>query len=294
MATQSEEPNLVDATEDAAVPDVDGLLESRDLIGLGAAADTKRRQKHGDRVTFVRVQEVPVSHAGTDIEVLAGAGELRIVGEPETSRAAVVVTEGLAAGSGAIPVTGFLLDGLATLCRHETDALRDLLGELRGAGLAMVSGLRADSARAREWLAVSQDAGLDVGTVVVEQCEADGGIDLLREVAAWGNLASHVHAFSPLARAVASAATTGYGDVRRVALARLLVDNIDSIQVDWSRYGPKLAQVALTFGADDVDAVSPVDSRDEGPRRTPLEEIKQNIRAAAMVPIQRNGCFGDL
>ena len=294
MATQSEEPSLVDATEDTAVPDIDRLFESRDLIGLGAAADTMRRQKHGDCVTFVRVQEVPVSHAGTHIEVLAGAGELRIVGEPETSRAAVVVTEGLAAGSGAIPVTGFLLDGLAALCRHETDALRDLLRELRGAGLAMVSGLRADSARAREWLAVCQDAGLDVGTVVVEQCEGDGRIDLLREVAAWGNLASHVHAFSPLAQAVASAATTGYGDVRRVALARLLVDNIDSIQVDWSRYGPKLAQVALTFGADDVDAVSPVDSRDEGPRRTPLEEIKQNIRAAAMVPVQRNGCFRDL
>ena len=294
MARQPGEPNLVDATEDAAVPDIDRLLESRDLIGLGAAADTKRRQKHGDRVTFVRVQEVPVSHAATDMEVLAGAGELRIVGEPETSRAAVVVTEGLAAGSGAIPVTGFMLDGLAALCRHETDALRHLLGELRGAGLAMVSGLRADSARAMEWLAVSQDAGIDVGTVIVEESEADGGIDLLREVAAWGKHASHVHACAPLARAVASAATTGYADVRRVALARLLVDNIDSIQVDWSQYGPKLAQVALTFGADDVDAVSPVDSRDEGPRRTPLEEIRQNIRAAAMVPIQRNGCFREL
>ena len=38
-----------------------------------------------------------------------------------------------------------------------------------------------------------------------------------------------------------------------LALARLLVDNIDSIQVDWGRYGAKLAQVALIFGADDVD-----------------------------------------
>lgn len=289
MATQPEEPSLVDTIEDALVPDIDRLIESRDLIGLGAAADAKRRQMHADRVTFVRVQEVPVSQGSADIVVLASAGELRIVGAPETSRAAVALTERLAAVSGAIPVTGFLLDDLATLCRHDADVLLPFLGELRGVGLAMVSGLRADSNRAQEWLAVSQEAGIDVGRVMIQQ--SDGGVDQLREVAAWGSAASHVHAFAPLARAPGGAATTGYGDVRRVALARLLVDNIDSIQVDWSLYGPKLAQVALTFGADDVDAVSPVDSRDEGPRRTPLEEIKHNIRAAAMVPVQRDGVF---
>ena len=47
--------------------------------------------------------------------------------------------------------------------------------------------------------------------------------------------------------------TTGYDDVKRIALARLVVDNIASIQVDWTLYGPKLAQVALTVGADDID-----------------------------------------
>ena len=42
----------------------------------------------------------------------------------------------------------------------------------------------------------------------------------------------------------------GFDDVKQVALARLLVSNIDSIQVDWPLYGPKLAQVALSVGAD--------------------------------------------
>ena len=50
-----EDMNLALGRNQTSVPDVDGLLESRDLIGLGAAADTKRRQKHGDRVTFVRL-----------------------------------------------------------------------------------------------------------------------------------------------------------------------------------------------------------------------------------------------
>ena len=50
-----------------------------------------------------------------------------------------------------------------------------------------------------------------------------------------------------------------------MALARLVVDNVPSIQVDWSLYGPKLAQVALTVGADDVDGVSPEDDMTRGP-----------------------------
>ena len=63
------------------------------------------------------------------------------------------------------------------------------------------------------------------------------------------------------------------------------------IQVDWALHGPKLAQVALTFGADDVDRVSPVDDVAEGRRRAPLEEIRRNIRAGSLDPVERDGRF---
>ena len=81
--------------------------------------------------------------------------------------------------------------------------------------------------------------------------------------------------------------TTGYEDVKMVAIARLAAPNIPSIQVDWRRYGPKLAQVALTFGADDIDGVSPSDEAPEGRRRAPLEEIRRNIEAAGFEPVER-------
>jgi aminodeoxyfutalosine synthase len=90
---------------------------------------------------------------------------------------------------------------------------------------------------------------------------------------------------------LAASASTGYEDVRQVALARLLADNIPSIQVDWSLYGPKLAQVALTVGADDVDGVSAADDEPEGRRRAPLEEIRRNIQAAALVAVERDGAY---
>ena len=85
--------------------------------------------------------------------------------------------------------------------------------------------------------------------------------------------------------------TTGYDDVKMVAIARLAAPDIPTIQVDWQRYGPKLAQVALTFGADDIYGVSSSDEAPEGRRRAPLEEIRRNIEAAGFEPVERDGRF---
>ena len=101
-----------------------------------------------------------------------------------------------------------------------------------------------------------------------------------------------IQSLNPLPSALtAFRPTTGYEDVKMVAIGRLAAPNIPSIQVDWQRYGPKLAQVALTVGADDVDGVAPADDLSEGPRRAPLEEIRRNIRAAGLEPVERNGRF---
>src|SRR3954452_4870785 len=95
----------------------------------------------------------------------------------------------------------------------------------------------------------------------------------------------------PMPRVTSVAPPTAcYDDVQQIAGARLLVDNIESIQVDWALYGPKLAQVALTMGADDVDGLSPLEG-DLGRRRSPLEEIRGNIRAAGLEPVERDGTY---
>src|SRR4029434_5131383 len=78
-------------------------------------------------------------------------------------------------------------------------------------------------------------------------------------------------------------------DVKAVAIARLAAPQVPHIQVDWVRYGPKLAQVALTCGADDVDGVSASDEAPEGRRRAPLEEIRRNVEAAGFEPVERGG-----
>lgn len=61
-------------------------------------------------------------------------------------------------------------------------------------------------------------------------------------------------AFHPKNTAMAEyASTTGITDLKNIAVSRLMLDNFPHIKAYWIMIGPKLAQVALSFGADDMD-----------------------------------------
>jgi len=47
--------------------------------------------------------------------------------------------------------------------------------------------------------------------------------------------------------------TTGLDDLKNIAVARLILDNFPHIKAYWVMIGPKMAQIALNFGADDMD-----------------------------------------
>lgn len=47
--------------------------------------------------------------------------------------------------------------------------------------------------------------------------------------------------------------TTGFEDLRMLSVSRILLDNFDHIKAFWILLGPKLAQVSLNFGVDDLD-----------------------------------------
>ena len=293
MTTLQEIGTRLGEGESLSAQDAAAVVASRDLLGLGALADDSRRQRHGDQVTFVRVQEIPADGVeAADLETFAAAGEVRIAGRFPEPRQAVRAVERIVSAAGSIPVTGFALDDLAETNGWEPRAVVDVLAALKDAGLSCVAEARVDRLPGPEWLEAAGRAGLRVARLTVSVAVGDaGGVDLIRRVATWGGALAHVHAFAPLARELPVQPTTGYRDLRQVALARLLVENVDSIQVDWSLYGPKLAQVALIFGASDVDAVAPDDGGRLGARRAPLAEITRNIRASALVPVERNGRF---
>jgi 2-iminoacetate synthase ThiH len=274
--------------------DLTALAASHDILTLGALADEARRSRHGARTTFVRVADVEAA-PGLPVAVPAGAGEVRVVGAPATRAAAVTrVVDVLAAAPG-VPVSAYSMADLEALAAAEGVALRAVLEDLRSAGLELIAEAPVDRlADPRRAIEAINIAGLTLARLTVQQLPALDPVAFLRRIAALQREVAVIRAFAPLPRTVNPAVpTTGFDDVTRVALARLVVDNVSSIQVDWQLYGPKLAQVALTVGADDVDAVSPLEGSD-GPRRAPLEEIRRNIRAAGLEPVERTGRFDRL
>jgi hypothetical protein len=267
------------------------LAATHDILQLGAAADEVRRAQHGARTTFVRVADV-AADAGTALEWPPAASEIRIVGVPVSAAAAAARAAEVAGRAGGVPVSGFSLADLEQLAAREGLTLRAFLESLHDAGLELIAEAPFDRLEdPRRSIEQVNIAGLSLARLTIHQLGPDV-VGLYKAVADLQRAVAVLRAFAPLPRVLNPAVpTTGYDDVKRVALARIIVDNVPSIQVDWSRYGPKLAQVALTMGADDVDGVSPVNESAEGRRRAPLEEIRRNIRAAGQVPVERNGRF---
>jgi 2-iminoacetate synthase ThiH len=271
--------------------EIASLAGTHDIIAIGMRADEVRRRLHGDNTTFVRV--APVSAEAGPCSWPDAAGEIRIVGTPASRAATIDRVAAVAAAARSVPVSGFSLADLEELAARENTTLRSVLEELRGAGLELVAEAPVDRLQdARRSIEEVNIAGLALARLTIEEWPSADVPALLKRVADLQRAVAVIRAFAPLPRKINPAVqTTGFDDVKRVAMARVVVDNVPSIQVDWALYGPKLAQVALTMGADDVDAVSPEDDTGEGRRRAPLEEIRRNIRAAGFNPVERNGRF---
>jgi aminodeoxyfutalosine synthase len=89
---------------------------------------------------------------------------------------------------------------------------------------------------------------------------------------------------------------TGYADLRNVAVSRLLLDNFDHIKAYWIMLTPSIAQIALRFGANDLDGTVVEEKiyHDAGAKTsefTPRAELERLIRAAGRVPVERDTLY---
>ena len=161
-------------------------------------------------------------------------------------------------------LTGF---SLASLKASGWGPLPAILETLKGAGLQEIVDAPVDLVDPSDVQAAS-DLGLGVGALSVQRPFEAGRVALVLRLREFPTVRPGRAAVAPLAREQSVAApTTGYHDVRLVALARLALPDTRVIEVDWQQYGPKLAQVALTFGANHLDRVSIEDDAALGRRR---------------------------
>jgi aminodeoxyfutalosine synthase len=272
-----------------SLDEAQAILADRNLIAVGARGDDERRRRHGKRTTFVRVFEVHTDAIPSALPSSATAGEIRVTGKPSSVASAVAAVKAARALAGSIPVSAYSLTDLLDLAGGSTASLTDLLGRLAAAGLEIVADAPIDELPdAASAVQAARAAGVAVPRLTVHRAAAGDALRFVTLARDIQSSAGGVRAFAPLPRVSSLAQpSTGYDDVKQIAVARLLAGNIDSIQVDWALYGPKLAQVALTMGADDVDAVSALEG-DLGRRRSPLEEIRGNIQAAGLEPHERD------
>jgi aminodeoxyfutalosine synthase len=204
--------------------------------------------------------------------------------------------------------------------KREKLALREVLERLVAAGLGSLPGGGAEifhpevrelicdgKLDADEWLEVHRVAhgmGLRSNCTLlyghVEQPEHR--VDHLLRLRALQDETGGFNAFVPLAYHPENNYlglrwhTTGVEDLRQIATARLVLDNVPHVKAYWVMITPKLAQVALRFGADDLDGTVVRETiyhmaGAETAQAMPVAELERVIREAGFRPVERDTLY---
>jgi aminodeoxyfutalosine synthase len=93
--------------------------------------------------------------------------------------------------------------------------------------------------------------------------------------------------------------TTGADDLKMIAVSRLMLDNVPNIKAYWIMMGMPLAQVALHFGANDVQGTvvreeifHAAGARTETEQK--VEELVRFVKEAGRIPVQRDTLYNEL
>ena len=91
-------------------------------------------------------------------------------------------------------------------------------------------------------------------------------------------------------------ATTGYDDLKNIAVARLFLDNIPHVKTHWPMVTPFLSQIALSFGCDDVEGTVVYERiyHEAGAHtdmHMPYMDLVQLIRGAGKRPVERDSLY---
>jgi aminodeoxyfutalosine synthase len=90
--------------------------------------------------------------------------------------------------------------------------------------------------------------------------------------------------------------TTGFLDIKSIAVARLMLDNIAHIKAYWIMMTPRIAQIALRFGADDIDGTVVEEKIYHDAGATTSQHLRRGellrlIRKAGREPVERDTLY---
>ena len=193
----------------------------------------------------------------------------------------------------------------------------EVIARLRAAGLDSIPGggaeILVDSVRRKvsprkcsvsEWLAVMEEAhgqGLRTTATMMFGHEEEPR-DRIKHLFALRDLQDRTGgftafipwAFQPKNTAIAREPETAVSYLRLLAVSRLVLDNFDNIQASWVTMGPKIAQLALFFGANDFGSTMIEENVVAAAGvcfRLTKEEIRRIVLAAGFEPRQRTMAY---
>jgi len=196
-------------------------------------------------------------------------------------------------------------------------SVKETLSELKAAGLDSLTGGGAEIFRkevrsaiakgkesAEEYLDVHrawhQMGGRSTCTMLYGHVESLADrVDHLRQLRALQDETRGFTGFIPLAyqpennRIPVQTPPTGFDSLRTIAISRIYLDNFDHITAYWVGLGMKLAQVALSYGADDIHGTIIEEhifrmAGSKVPQLQTEKDMVKAIREAGRVPVQRN------
>jgi aminodeoxyfutalosine synthase len=153
-------------------------------------------------------------------------------------------------------------------------------------------------ARTAHQIGLRSNATMLYGHIETEE-ERVGHLILLRELQdeTHGFVAFIPLAFHPENTALAHLPKpTAFADIKAIAVSRLLLDNFDHIKAYWIMMTPKVAQIALRFGADDLDGTVVEEKiyHDAGATTeqfTSRADLERLIREAGRTPVERDTLY---
>ena len=92
---------------------------------------------------------------------------------------------------------------------------------------------------------------------------------------------------------------SGVMDLKTMAISRLMLDNFPHIKAYWVMLGIKTAQVALSFGADDLDGTVVHEkiyheAGSHSPQELTVEELRRLIAEAGREPVERDTLYHEV
>jgi len=93
--------------------------------------------------------------------------------------------------------------------------------------------------------------------------------------------------------------TTGADDLKMISVSRLMLDNVEHVKAYWIMMGLPMAQVALHFGANDVQGTVVREQIFQAAGATSgteqkISELVRFVRDAGRVPVQRDTLYNEL